>query len=155
METVNSSVHTPKLDDVDHKIIEALQKDGRVPFAQIARQLSVSPGMIRQRYNRLVEAGVLRVVAITNPLRIGYNRMALVGIRAEGRKLLEVSRQIAELDEVIYLIITSGAYDIIAEVICKDQEHLLTFLTERLYAIDGIRETESFIHLKILKEIYF
>ncbi|MFH2101939.1 MAG: Lrp/AsnC family transcriptional regulator [Chloroflexota bacterium] len=148
-------MHTPKLDDVDHKIIEALQKDGRVPFAQIARQLSVSPGMIRQRYNRLVEAGVLRVVAITNPLRIGYNRMALVGIRAEGRKLLEVSRQIAELDEVIYLIITSGAYDIIAEVICKDQEHLLTFLTERLYAIDGIRETESFIHLKILKEIYF
>jgi Lrp/AsnC family transcriptional regulator for asnA, asnC and gidA len=143
------------LDKIDHQIIESLQKDGREAFAQIAERLGVSPGMIRVRYNRLVEMGVLRVVAITNPLRMGYNTMALIGIKVEGGKLLEAANQVAALNEVIYLIAVSGAYDIIAEVMCRDREHLLQFLTERLYKIDGIRESESFMHLKILKEIYY
>jgi Lrp/AsnC family transcriptional regulator for asnA, asnC and gidA len=143
------------LDETDHKIIAALQQDGRLALAQIAVQLNVSPGMIRVRYNRLVEMGVLRIVAITNPLRMGYNTMALIGIKTEGEKLLAVADKIAALNEVIYLIIVSGAYDIIAEVVCRDQHHLLQFLTERLYQIDGIRESESFIHLKIVKEVYF
>jgi Lrp/AsnC family transcriptional regulator for asnA, asnC and gidA len=103
----------------------------------------------------LIEMGVLRIVAITNPLRMGYNTMALIGIKAEGEKLLEVAKKIAALEEVIYLIIVSGAYDIIAEVVCRDQHNLLQFLTERLYKIDGVRESESFIHLKIVKEVYF
>jgi Lrp/AsnC family transcriptional regulator for asnA, asnC and gidA len=143
------------LDDIDYKIISALQQDGRLALAQIAEQLNVSPGMIRVRYNRLIEMGVLRIVAITNPLRMGYNTMALIGIKAEGEKLLEVAKKIAALEEVIYLIIVSGAYDIIAEVVCRDQHNLLQFLTERLYKIDGVRESESFIHLKIVKEVYF
>jgi Lrp/AsnC family transcriptional regulator for asnA, asnC and gidA len=143
------------LDEIDHQIIAILQKDGRESFRQIAKRLNVSPGMIRLRYNRLVELGVLRVIAITNPMRMGYGTMALIGIRVEGNKLLEVANQIAALDEVIYLIIVSGAYDIIVEVICRDQSNLLQFLTDRLYKIEGIRESESFIHLKIIKEIYF
>jgi Lrp/AsnC family transcriptional regulator for asnA, asnC and gidA len=143
------------LDEIDYKIIAALQQDGRLALAQIAEQLNVSPGMIRVRYNRLIEMGVLRIVAITNPLRMGYNTMALIGIKAEGEKLLEVAKKIAALEEVIYLIIVSGAYDIIAEVVCRDQHNLLQFLTERLYKIDGVRESESFIHLKIVKEVYF
>ncbi len=146
---------TTELDEIDRSIIFALQQDGRLALAQIAKQLVVSPGMIRVRYNRLVEMGVLRIVAITNPLRMGYNTMALIGIKAQGEKLLEVADKIAALDEIIYLIVVSGAYDIIAEAVCRDQQHLLQFLTERLYQIDGIRESESFIHLKIVKEVYF
>jgi Lrp/AsnC family transcriptional regulator for asnA, asnC and gidA len=143
------------LDEIDHQIIAILQKDGRESFRQIAKRLNVSPGMIRVRYNRLVELGVLRVIAITNPMRMGYNTMALIGIRVEGKKLIEVANHIAALDEVIYLIVVSGAYDIIVEVICRDHSNLLQFLTDRLYKIEGIRESESFIHLKIIKEIYF
>jgi len=143
------------LDEIDKKIIISLQQDGRMALAQIAEQLNVSPGMIRVRYNRLMEMGVLRIVAITNPLRMGFNTMALIGIKTEGEKLMEVADKIAALNEVIYLIIVSGAYDIITEVVCRDQHHLLQFLTERLYQIDGVRESESFIHLKIVKEVYF
>lgn len=144
-----------ELDEIDRQIIEALQRDGREAFSQIAERLGVSPGMVRVRYNRLVEMGVLRVVAITNPLRMGYNTMALIGIKADGGKLMNIADQIAALEEVVYLIVVSGAYDIIAEVVCRDREHLLRFLTDRLYKIDGVRESESFIHLKIVKEVYF
>ena len=151
----NDTTVSGALDKIDLQIIAALQKDGREAFAQIAEHLNVSPGMIRVRYNRLVEMGVLRVVAITNPLRMGYSTMALIGIKAAGDKLMEVASQVAALDEVIYLIIVSGAYDIITEVVCRDPDHLLQFLTDRLYKIEGIRETESFMHLKIMKEIYF
>ncbi len=132
-----------------------LQQDGRMPLAQIAEELHVSPGMVRMRYNRLVEMGVLRVVAITNPLRMGFTTMALIGIKVDGGKLLKVADKIAALEEVIYLIVVSGSYDIIAEVVCRDQNHLLQFLTERLYRIEGVRESESFMHLKIVKEIYY
>lgn len=143
------------LDEIDQQIVAVLQKDGRAPFAQIAEKLNVSPGMVRIRYNRLVESGCLRVMAITNPLRMGYETMAMIGIRAEGSKVMRVAEQIAALDEVIYLIVTSGKYDILTEVICRDQIHLLDFLTKRLYTIDGVRESETFMHLKIVKEVYF
>jgi Lrp/AsnC family transcriptional regulator for asnA, asnC and gidA len=143
------------LDEIDHQIIAILQQDGRVPFAQIAEQLNVSAGMIRLRYNRLAEMGVLRVVAITNPLRMGFQTMAMIGIKADGKNLLEIADKIAALDEVIYLIVVSGAYDILAEIVCRDQKHLLQFITERLYKIEGVRESESFMHLKIVKEVYF
>lgn len=143
------------IDEVDQKIIALLHQDGRMPFSQLAEKLNVSPGMIRLRYNRLVEMGFLRVAAITNPLRLGYKTMAMIGIRVDGAKLLKAAEKIGELDEVIYLIITSGSFDIIAEIICRDHAHLLQFLSEKLYAVDGVRESETFIHLKIVKEIYF
>lgn len=143
------------LDGTDLKILETLQKDGRVAFAQIAEQMGVSPGMIRQRYNRLVDQGILKVVAITNPLQMGYKTMAMIGIRAEGSKLLAVADKVAKLDEVIYMVICSGRFDIFAEVVCRDHEDLLRFITEKLSAIDGVRESESFMHLKIVKEVYF
>ncbi len=155
MEELNSIPPLPALDDIDLKIIEALRKEGRAAFAQIAEQLGVSPGMIRQRYNRLVDQGFLKVVAITNPLRMGYKTMAMIGIRAEGSKLLEVAEKISKLDEVIYMIVASGRFDIFAEVICRDHEDLLRFITEKLSTIDGVRESESFMHLKIIKEVYF
>lgn len=143
------------LDETDLKIIEALRKDGRVAFTQIAEQLKVSPGMIRQRYNRLVEQGFLKIVAITNPVRMGFRTMAMIGIRADGSKLLDVAEKVSKLDEVIYMIISSGRFDIFAEVVCRDHEDLLRFITEKLSTIDGVRESESFMHLKIVKEVYF
>jgi Lrp/AsnC family transcriptional regulator for asnA, asnC and gidA len=155
MDNENSITPPGNLDEIDRKIIAALREDGRVPFAQIAEQLNVSPGMIRMRYSRLVEAGLVKVVAISNPLRMGYNTMAVIGIRAEGSLLMQVAEKIAALDEVIYLILTSGTFDIMAEVICRDRAHLLQFLTERLYKIEGVRESETFMHLKIVKEVYF
>ncbi len=155
MDSINSKTPSPELDEIDLQIIAALRQDGRMPFAQIAEQLNVSPGMIRMRYSRLVETGVLKVMAISDPLLMGYNTMALIGIRADGSQLMETAEKIAALEEVVYLIITSGSYDIIAEVICRDQAHLLQFLTERLYQIEGVRESETFMHLKIVKEVYF
>jgi Lrp/AsnC family transcriptional regulator, regulator for asnA, asnC and gidA len=154
MEESKDELRTGLLDSFDYKIIAALQKDGRMPFSQIAQELGVSPGMVRLRYNRLVEQGFLQVCAITNPLRMGYKMMALIGIRVTGHKLMEVADQISQLEEVIYLILTSGSYDIFAEIVCRDHAHLLQFLSERLYQIEGVRESESFIHLKIIKEIY-
>jgi Lrp/AsnC family transcriptional regulator for asnA, asnC and gidA len=149
------TAHPQDLDAIDLKIMEALREDGRIAFAQIAERLNVSPGMIRMRYNRMVEMGYLKVVAITNPLRMGYEAMAMIGIRTDGQKMLEVAEKIAALDDVVYLIITSGRYDIMAEVFCRDRAELLRFITEKLYSIEGVRDTESFIQLKIVKEVYF
>ena len=154
MENIISNVPAQGLDEIDHRVIEALQKDGRVAFAQIAEELNVSPGMIRLRYNRLVEQGYLKVVAITNPLRMGFHTMAMIGIRVEGSKLLGVAEKISKLDEVIYMVISSGRFDIFAEVVCRDNEDLLRFITEKLSRVAGVRESESFMHLKIMKEVY-
>lgn len=155
MQNVIGIEQSDRLDETDVKIVDALRKDGRVAFAQIAGQLGVSPGMIRQRYNRLVEMGYLKVVAITNPSRLGIKTMAMIGVRTDGDKMLQVAEQIAALDEVIYIVVVSGRYDILAEVFCRDHADLLKFLTEKLAKIKGVRETESFMHLKIMKEVYF
>jgi Lrp/AsnC family transcriptional regulator for asnA, asnC and gidA len=155
MEETIGNQQFANLDATDLSIIESLRKDGRLAFAQIAEQLGVSPGMIRQRYTRLVEQGFLKIVAVTNPLRMGYKTMAMIGIRVEGSKLLNIAEKISKLDEVIYMVISSGRFDIFAEVVCRDHGDLLRFITEKLSTIDGVRESESFIHLKIVKEVYF
>jgi Lrp/AsnC family transcriptional regulator for asnA, asnC and gidA len=155
---VNSkkSIEPPEiLDETDLKILDILRRDGRATFAEIAAQLKVSPGMIRQRYNRLINQGYLKVVAITNPVHRGIKTMALIGVRTDGNQMLKVADKIAKLKEVVYLVVVSGRYDIMIEVFCRDHEDLLNFVTEKLYAIDGVRETETFMHLKIVKEIYF
>ncbi|KXK13677.1 MAG: putative AsnC family transcriptional regulator [Chloroflexi bacterium OLB14] len=155
MESIIGTERPEKLDSIDHYIIETLQRDGRESFAQIAEDLKVSPGMIRQRYNRLVELGYLKVIAATNPLMMGKRTMSLIGIRTDGKKMLEVAERLKKFDETMYVVFVSGGYDIMIEVFCKDHEDMLKFMTEKLAKIDGIRETESFIYLKIAKEIYF
>lgn len=143
------------LDEIDLRILEILRRDGRATFAEVAGQLKVSPGMIRQRYNRLVDQGYLKVVAITNPVHRGLKTMALIGVRTDGNQMLKVADKIGKLKEVVYLVVVSGRYDLMLEVFCRDHEDLLNFVTEKLYAIDGVRETETFMHLKIVKEVYF
>jgi Lrp/AsnC family transcriptional regulator, regulator for asnA, asnC and gidA len=144
-----------KVDETDLQIMEILRRDGRASFAEIAEHLNVSPGMIRQRYNRLVNQGYLKVVAITNPVQRGLKTMALIGVRTNGNQMLKVADKIARLKEVVYLVVVSGRYDIMIEVFCRDHEDLLNFVTEKLYGIDGVRETETFMHLKIVKEVYY
>jgi Lrp/AsnC family transcriptional regulator for asnA, asnC and gidA len=148
-------IGTERLDKIDLFIIQAMREDGREAFAQIAEKLNVSPGMIRQRYNRLVKLGYLKVVAVTNPLMMGKRTMAMIGIRTDGRRMLEVANKLIKFDEVVYIVVVSGRYDIMVEVFCSDHEDLLQFMTEKLAKVEGVRETESFMHLKIVKEIYF
>ena len=155
MESNIGNKHPDRLDDIDLHIINALRADGRVAFAQLAEQLNVSPGMIRQRYNRLVDLGYLKVVAVTNPLMMGKRTMSMIGIRTDGRKMMDVASKIAKFDEVVYIVATSGRDDLMIEVFCRDHEDMLNFMTEKLAKVDGVRETESFIYLKIIKEIYF
>lgn len=155
MANITGSSYSDNLDDIDRYIIESMRQDGRVAFAQIAQELNVSPGMIRVRYNRLVKNELIKVVAITNPLRMGFTTMTMIGIRTEGDKMLSVAEKVSKFDEVIYLIVVSGRYDIITEVVCRDHADLLRFLTEKLYKVDGVRESETFVHLKIEKEIYY
>ncbi len=142
------------VDEIDRQIIAALQEDGRMPYAQIAERLGVSPGMIRQRVNRLIDDNVIQVVAVSNPLRVGYALMALVGIKADGSRLREIAQQIATFEEVLYLVISTGSYDLLAEVICRDNAHLLQFLTERLHSVEGVNDAETYVYLDIVKEIY-
>ena len=143
-----------KIDDVDRKIIKMLSDDGRTPFAQIAKQLGVSTGMIRQRYHRLVDEGVLQIVAITNPLLMGFATMAQIGVKADVKRLEEIANEIALFEEVIYLVLLTGSYDLHVEVVCRDKTHLLNFLTKKPHAVEGVKEAETFMYLSIAKENY-
>ena len=144
-------------DDVsplDKRIIEHLQADGRRPFTQIAADLGVSEAAVRARTNRLIERGILQVVGVTDPLKLGFHQMAMIGIRCESSKLIEVAEQLAEMPEVDYVVITAGSYDLLIETVCEDNDALLAFLAERLRAIDGVRETETFVYLRLVKQTY-
>ena len=139
---------------LDKRIIEHLQTDGRRPFTQIANDLGVSEAAVRARTNRLIERGILQVVGVTDPLKLGFHQMAMIGIRCESDKLIEVSESLAEMPEVDYVVITAGTYDLLIETVCEDNEALLVFLAERLRAIDGVRETETFVYLRLVKQTY-
>jgi Lrp/AsnC family transcriptional regulator for asnA, asnC and gidA len=145
---------TRELDDIDHQIISALKEDGRLPFAEIARRLDVSAGMVRQRYLQMVDDGVLRIVPVTNVTLLGYDLMALVGVSVDGDRLVETAHEIAAFEEVIYLVICTGTHDLLVEVLCRDSDHLLQFLTKRLRSVKGVRTTETFTYLRIVKELY-
>lgn len=144
-------VHT---DEIDLQIIKILNEDGRASFARIAQALGVSPGMVRQRYNRLVKEGVVQVVAITNSMQMGLTTMAQIGVKVDVKHMREIAAQIADFEEVIYLVLLTGSYDLFVEVVCRDKEHLLDFLTNKLHSVVGVREAETFIYLRIAKEVY-
>jgi Lrp/AsnC family transcriptional regulator for asnA, asnC and gidA len=143
-----------KVDETDLKIIKILNKDGRTPFSQIAQSLGVSTGTVRQRFLRLVRDGVVQVVAVTNPLLMGFTTMASIGVKANVNRLQEIAEEIAAFEEVIYLVLLTGSYDLHVEVVCRDKTHLLDFLSKKLHAVEGVRDTETFMYLRIAKEIY-
>ncbi|MEA2623208.1 MAG: Lrp/AsnC family transcriptional regulator, regulator for asnA, asnC and gidA [Chloroflexota bacterium] len=142
------------LSELDLQIVERLQEDGRRPFTRIASELGVSEAAVRARTNRLIERGVLQIVGVADPLKLGYDQMALVGVRCEGDRLLEAAAKIAELPEVIYVVVTAGAFDLLVETVCQDNEALLHFLAERLRKVPGVMTTETFVYLRIVKQSY-
>ncbi len=140
--------------ELDKRIIEHLQEDGRRPFTQIASDLGVSEAAVRARTGRLIEKGILQVVGVTDPLKLGFQQMAMIGVRCESDQLVAVAEAVAEMPEVDYVVITAGTYDLLIETVCEDNEALLRFLSERLRAIAGVRETETFVYLRLVKQTY-
>ncbi|MBA2419185.1 MAG: Lrp/AsnC family transcriptional regulator [Nocardioidaceae bacterium] len=144
---------TALLDDKAKAIIAELQVDGRRSYAAIGKVVELSEAAVRQRVQRLTEAGVIQIVAVTDPLEMGFGRQAMIGITVDGN-LEAIATAVAELDEIDYLVVTTGRYDLLAEVVCENDEHLLEVISERMRAIDGVRTTESFVYLKLRKQTY-
>jgi Lrp/AsnC family transcriptional regulator for asnA, asnC and gidA len=141
------------LDEVSKRIIEELQLDGRRPYATIAASVGLSEAAVRQRVQRMVRTGVVQIVAVTNPLHLGFNRQAMLGIRVDG-PLDPVVEAISALDEVAYVVVTAGSFDVLAEVICENDEHLLQVMNDRIRTIEGVRSTETFVYLELSKQTY-
>ncbi len=143
----------PALDEVSKAIIEQLQQDGRRSYAAIGKVVGLSEAAVRQRVQRLTESGVMQVVAVTDPLQLGFARQAMVGVRARG-ELESVADALAELDEVDYVVITAGSYDLLVEVVCESDDHLLELLSAKIRTIPGVDSTETFMYLKLHKQTY-
>jgi Lrp/AsnC family transcriptional regulator for asnA, asnC and gidA len=141
------------LDDADKALVELLQHDGRLPYARLAAQVGLSEAAVRQRVQRLIEHKVVQIVAVTDPLTLGFRRQAMVGVKIEG-DILAVSDALAEIPEVDYVVCTSGSFDLLFELVCEDDEHLLTLLNDRVRAIPGVRSTETFVYLRLRKQTY-
>jgi Lrp/AsnC family transcriptional regulator for asnA, asnC and gidA len=137
---------------LDRAIVAQLQEDGRRPFTRIAADLGVSEATVRARTSRLMERGVLQVVGVVDPLKLGYDQMALIGVRCEGDRLLEAADAIAELPEVIYVVVTAGAFDLLVEAVCEDSDALLDLLARKLRRVTGVVSTETFVYLRIVKQ---
>jgi Lrp/AsnC family transcriptional regulator for asnA, asnC and gidA len=143
----------PGLDSISKAIIEQLQSDGRRAYARIASVVGLSEAAVRQRVARLVDAGVMQIVAVTNPLQLGFTRQAMIGIKAEGN-LEPVVDALRAMDEVDYVVLTAGSFDILVEVVCADDDHLLDLLNRHIRTIPGVRSLESFVYLKLAKQTY-
>ena len=141
------------LDDVSKAIIEELQQDGRRSYASIGKVVGLSEAAVRQRVQRLIESGVMQVVAVTDPLELGFARQAMIGIRANG-PLEPVADAVAALDEVDYVVITAGSYDLLVEVVCESDEALLEVLSTKIRTIQNVVSTETFMYLQLRKQTY-
>ena len=151
MTTRDRSNHV--LDDVSKRIIEQLQEDGRRPYAAIGKAVGLSEAAVRQRVQRLLDAGVMQIVAVTDPLQVGFNRQAMIGVRAEG-DLSAVADRLAEMPEVDYVVVTAGSFDLLVEAVCEDDDALLELISTRIRTVPGVRSTETFVYLKLRKQLY-
>ena len=142
-----------RLDDVAKRIIELLQEDGRQSYAAIAKAVGLSEAAVRQRVQRLLDAEVMQIVAVTDPIQVGFSRQAMIGIRASG-DLAALGEALSDMAEVDYVVTTAGSFDILAEVVCEDDDHLLDLLTNQIRTLPGVRSTETFVYLKLNKQHY-
>lgn len=141
------------LDDVSKAIIEQLQEDGRRSYAEIGKAVGLSEAAVRQRVQKLTESGVMQVVAVTDPMQLGFFRQAMVGIRVTGDSRA-VAERLAEIPAVDYVVLTAGSFDVLAEVVCEDDDDLIELLNQRIRRIDGVQSTETFVYLKLQKQLY-
>jgi Lrp/AsnC family transcriptional regulator, regulator for asnA, asnC and gidA len=141
------------LDEADKALVELLQHDGRLPYSRLAAQVGLSEGAVRQRVQRLIEQKVVQIVAVTDPLTLGFRRQAMVGVKVEG-DIIAVADALALIAEVDYVVCTSGSFDLLFELVCEDDDHVLTLLNDRVRSIPGVRSTETFMYLRLRKQTY-
>jgi Lrp/AsnC family transcriptional regulator for asnA, asnC and gidA len=141
------------IDDVSKAIIEQLQQDGRRSYAAIGQAVGLSEAAVRQRVAKLIEAGTMQIVAVTDPLLLGFARQAMIGVNVEGA-LEPVAEALAAVDEIDYVVLTAGGFDILIEVVCESDVHLLELVSTRIRAIEGVRSTQTFMYLKLQKQTY-
>lgn len=142
-----------QLDDVSKAIIEQLQQDGRRAYAAIGKAVGLSEAAVRQRVQRLTDSGAMQIVAVTDPLELGFARQAMIGLSVDG-ELEPVADALAAMEEIDYVVITAGGFDILVEAVCESDEHLLEVLSTRIRTIPGVRGTETFVYLKLRKQTY-
>lgn len=152
--TTTNIVSAIVTDDLDRRIVDALVQDGRRPFVKIARDLHVSEATVRQRVAKLTAEGVMQITAVTNPLKLGYEVICMLGLSVEAAQAKAAADVLASFDEVTYLIACTGRYGLLAEVTCRSGDHLLEFMNERLGEVPGLQASESFGYLSVLKESY-
>ena len=141
------------LDAPNRAIIEALQHDGRQPYGAIAEAVGLSEAAVRRRVQRLRESGVMQIVAVTDPLQLGFTRQAMIGISVEG-DVRQVADKLSAMQEVDYVVMCAGSFDILAEIVCEDDERLLHVLNDSVRSMPGVRRTETFLYLKLAKQTY-
>ena len=141
------------LDDVSKAIIEQLQTDGRTSYATIAKSVGLSDAAVRVRVQRLLDDDVMQIVAVTDPLQLGFTRQAMIGVRTEGDTQL-VAERLADMSEVTYVVTTAGSFDLVLEVVCEDDEELLDLVSRRIRTLPGVASTETFVYLKLNKQHY-
>ena len=140
------------LDDISKQIIEQLQQDGRRSYASIGQAVGLSEAAVRQRVQRLLDKGVMQIVAVTDPMSLGFRRQTMIGVRCSG-ELEQVAEQLAAMHKIDYVVITSGSFDILVEVVCEDDDHLLEILS-RVRGVPSVTSTETFVYLKLRKQTY-
>ena len=143
----------PELDDVSKRIIEQLQEDGRRSYTEIAKSVGLSEAAVRQRVQRLGQTGVIQIAAITDPMQLGFRRQAMVGLRIAGA-VEDVADRLAELDAVDYVLMTTGRFDLIIEVVCADDDEFIGLLDNHIRILPEVRSTETFMYLRLVKQTY-
>ncbi|MFK0240728.1 MULTISPECIES: Lrp/AsnC family transcriptional regulator [unclassified Microbacterium] len=143
----------PSLDAVSKTIVELLQEDGRRSYSDIGRTVGMSEAAVRQRVQRLTESGVMQIVAVTDPMQLGFHRQAMIGVRVSG-DARRVAEAIAAIEAVDYVVITVGSFDVLAEVVCEDDDDLLALINDVIRPIEGVLSTETFIYAKLQKQLY-
>ena len=141
------------LDELSKAIIEQLQEDGRRSYASIGKAVGLSEAAVRQRVQRLIDAGVMQIVAVTDPMQLGFAREAMIGIRCTG-DAVKVAEELAALPSIDYVVLTAGSFDIIAEVVCEDDDDLLDLLNTRIRVMPGVVSTETLMYLRLVKQQY-
>lgn len=141
-----------QIDDTDRAIIERLQVDGRIPYTRLGASVGLSEAAVRQRVQRMIDGGLMQVVAVTNPLLSGMRRMAMVGVRTEG-PTDDIGKALQAMPDIDYLVVTAGTYDFLAEVVVSDDGRLLD-LTNRIRSVPGVVSTETFIYLDLVKQTF-
>ncbi len=142
-----------QLDNVSKAIIEQLQSDGRRSYAEIGKAVGLSEAAVRQRVQKLTDSGVMQVVAVTDPMQLGFFRQAMIGIRVTG-DTTSVADRVGRIDAVDYLVLTAGSFDLLAEIVCENDEDLIDVLNKEIRSIPGVHSTETFVYLKLQKQFY-